>query len=180
MTAMTEQKRIYLAGPDIYHPDAQQRGLDMVALCARYGHQATFPLRHPFQKGTQRQCAIWLYNTNARLITNSDLIIANLNPYRGSEPDTGTAYEIGYAIAKGIPVIGYRNAMGTMRDQYGLTDLQGDHIEDHGLPVTLMLGTPVQLIQGGLQQALIALNAQLEKEQQLSPLAPQTMENKIG
>lgn len=100
----TEPTRIYLAGPDIYHPDAAQRGQAMLELCASYGHRATFPLTQPFPKGNKRDRSIWIYSTNTRLIRNSDLIIANLNPYQGDQPDSGTVFEIGLAIGHRISV----------------------------------------------------------------------------
>lgn len=153
----TEPTRIYLAGPDIYHPDAAQRGQAMLELCASYGHRATFPLTQPFPKGNKRDRSIWIYSTNTRLIRNSDLIIANLNPYQGDQPDSGTVFEIGLAIGHRIPVIAYRKDTTPMhRNRSHQT---GDSIEDYDLPVALMLGVPVRIIQGGLEDALKALNA---------------------
>ena len=48
-----------------------------------------------------------IYRANIGLIAEADALLANLNPFRGSEPDSGTVFEIGYAIALGKRVVGY-------------------------------------------------------------------------
>ena len=44
-----------------------------------------------------------IYRNNVGAIDAADLVVANLN---GITTDDGTAWEIGYAVAKGIPVVG--------------------------------------------------------------------------
>ena len=48
-----------------------------------------------------------IYRANIGLIAEADALLANLNPFRGTEPDSGTVFEIGYAIALGKRVVGY-------------------------------------------------------------------------
>ena len=38
-----------------------------------------------------------------------DLVIANMTPFRGPSMDVGTAVELGYSFARGLPVFGYTN-----------------------------------------------------------------------
>jgi nucleoside 2-deoxyribosyltransferase len=52
---------------------------------------------------TDRQKII--FNKNLKGIEKSDIIVAVLD---GADVDSGTAWEIGYAFAKGKPVIGLR------------------------------------------------------------------------
>jgi hypothetical protein len=85
-------------------------------------------------------------------------VLANLNPFRGAEPDSGTCVEIGYALALGKPVIGYAADLRPLRERLHASgpgadgryrDGAGMVVEDFGLPLNLMLAVPVQLVQGG-------------------------------
>jgi len=58
---------------------------------------------------TNRQKII--FNKNLAGIENSDLIVALID---GADVDSGTSWEIGYAFAKGKPVIGLRTDFRTL------------------------------------------------------------------
>ena len=151
--------KLYLAGPDVFRPDALQWAEDVRALCRRKGHEALIPL-----DGRQATAA-GIYRNNLRLIGEADAVLANLNPFRGTEPDSGTCVEIGYALALGKPVIGYADSLTPMRDRLQAgsgadgccRDAAGWAVEDFGLALNLMLAVPVQLEQGGIDAALCAL-----------------------
>lgn len=158
----TDSKRIYLAGWDVFHPDAEMRGKAMVRLCSQYGHQGIYPLDGHPPSGSKHEQAVWIYRSNTHLIDSCHLVIANLNPFRGNEPDSGTAFEAGYAIAKGKPVYGYLDDLRTQTERYNAkTDANGLLIEDYDLPINLMLGVPITLVAGGLKETLQRLNATL-------------------
>src|SRR3546814_15668084 len=38
-------RSLYLAGPDVFRPDARERGRELKALCAQFGIEGLFPLR---------------------------------------------------------------------------------------------------------------------------------------
>lgn len=147
--------KLYLAGPDVFRPDAPQWAADVRALCQGEGHEALIPL-----DGGQATAA-GIYNNNLRLIGEADAVLANLNPFRGSEPDSGTCVEIGYALALGKPVVGYADDLRPMRERLGASaqcrDAAGWAVEDFGLALNLMLAVPVRLAQGGIAAALRAL-----------------------
>ena len=94
-------------------------------------------------------------------------MLANLNPFRGSEPDSGTVFEVGYAIALGKRVVGYledarsqtEKLAGGDRCKGRIVDHNGFSIEDFGLSVNLMLGIPCEIVEGGLLEALKVLKA---------------------
>ena len=95
--------------------------------------------------------------------------MANINPFRGLEPDSGTAFEIGCAVALGKRVIAYLSDTrsqieklaahhpGILMDTQRPTDPDGNAIENFGLPVNLMLAVPSQIVKGTLEDALRAL-----------------------
>lgn len=158
--------KIYLAGPDVFRPDALAWAEEARRLCAAAGHQALVPL-----DGVETT-APGIYHANIGLIRAADAVIANLNPFRGCEPDSGTCVEVGFALALGKPVFGYLSSEeGTtervarlagaplaMRDGRAV-DRDGLFVEDFGLPLNLMLAVPVRLVVGGLGEALALLNA---------------------
>jgi nucleoside 2-deoxyribosyltransferase len=156
--------KIYLAGPDVFRPDAIAWADEARQLCRAHGHQALVPL-----DGVETT-ASGIYHANIELIRSADAVIANLNPFRGCEPDSGTCVEVGFALALGKPVIGYlaraettvervaRLEGGQLEKRAGrLVDRSGLQVEDFGLPLNLMLAVPVRLVVGGLAEALHAI-----------------------
>ncbi len=153
--------KLYLAGPDLFRPDVLEWAERVRTLCRGEGHEALIPL-----DGTQTNAAD-IYRSNLRLIGEADVVLANLNPFRGSEPDSGTCVEIGYALALGKPVIGYAETLVPLRDRLHAAgpgadgcyrDAAGWAVENFGLPLNLMLAVPVQLEQGGIEAALRAVS----------------------
>ena len=152
--------KLYIAGPDVFRPDALQWAESIRALCRREGHQALIPL------DGRQTTAVGIYRNNLRLIGDADAVLANLNPFRGAAPDSGTCVEIGYALALGKPVIGYADTLIPLRDRLPAVspdaaghcrDATGWAVEDFGLALNLMLSVPVRLEQGGIADALRAV-----------------------
>lgn len=156
--------KIYLAGPDVFRPDAAAWAIQAHAQCAAAGHQALIPL-----DGVETT-ARGIYQANIDLIRSADAVVANLNPFRGAEPDSGTCVEVGFALALDKPVVGYLaiNETTTARlarqcgrplvTQNGRpVDADGLYVEEFGLPLNLMLAIPVRIVIGGLDEALLAM-----------------------
>jgi nucleoside 2-deoxyribosyltransferase len=167
---------LYLAGPDVFRPDARERGQALKALCARHGFQGLFPLdqdvpAHLTDPGDQ---AAWIYRANIGLIERADAVLANLDFFRGPEPDSGTCFEVGYAVAKGKPVFGYIPDHGSFAERIrerhphaigadGVLDVHGWSIEEFGLPLNLMLSVPAPLVVGDAGAALAHLVRHLSR-----------------
>lgn len=163
--------KLYLAGPDVFLPDAFEQGERLKALCAEFGVQGLYPLDHSVPEGIVEpvEQARWIYQANLELIRQADVVLANLNPFRGAEPDSGTAFELGYAAALGKPLFGYIDEGGSCTerlpcewkgDQPG-RDRDGNQIEGFGLPLNLMLGVPAKIVVGGPREALELLHREL-------------------
>jgi nucleoside deoxyribosyltransferase len=98
-------KTIYLAGFDVFRrmrsPGASTEGALRAArlrraVSARQGGAAG--LSGP-------DTAQWIYEANVALIRRADIVMANLDDFRGpGEPDSGTAFEVGFAVALQKPV----------------------------------------------------------------------------
>ena len=152
---------LYLAGPDVFRPDAAAWAGRMRVLCRAAGHGAQIPLDDDIPA-----TAAAIYRSNLQRIAAADAVLANLNPFRGDEPDSGTCVEIGYALALGKLVIGYADDLRPLRERLRASgpgadgrwrDAAGHAVEDFGLPLNLMLAIPVQLEQGGIEAALRVL-----------------------
>ena len=136
--------RIYLAGFDVFRADAIEHGRYLKALCQAHGLEGLYPFDNEVTQGLPPQeTAALICKANIDMIKRCDGVLANLNPFRGAEPDSGTAFEVGMAIALGKPVWAYFGASRTLREQIvhdaeGF-DAQGFQVEDFQLPRNLML-----------------------------------------
>lgn len=141
--------KIYLAGPDVFETDAIAQGRVLKELCRRYGFEGHFPLdKEIVCDGTPYELAKTIREANIELLKGCDIVMANLNPFRGLEPDSGTVYEVGYAAALGKRVYGYaldrRPMIERVRHEQQLPKdallcREGKIIEDFGLSHNLMM-----------------------------------------
>ena len=153
--------KLYLAGPDVFRPDAAAWAGRVRELCRAARHEALIPHDDDIPA-----TAAAIYRSNLQRIAAADAVLANLNPFRGAEPDSGTCVEIGYALALGKLVIGYADDLRPLRERLRASgpdadghyrDAAGHFVEDFGLPLNLMLAVPLTLVQGGVAAALQAL-----------------------
>lgn len=160
--------KIYLAGPDIFRPDVEAWAESARSLCRRYGFEPLLPLDHSEVEAGR------IFEANVDMIRKAEVVVANLDPFRGAEPDSGTAFEVGYAVALGMRVRGYVTrldsaarrvelAAGKLNSSLPggrLADARGMLIENFGLPCNLMLAIPAAIVEGGLEGCLRSMRAQ--------------------
>lgn len=139
-------KKVYLAGWEVFRPDAVEEGERLKELCARYGFEGLYPLDNECNDARD------IYEGNLALIKEADCVIANVNAFRGFEPDSGTSFEIGYAAALNKPVIAYLSESRPMIEW--VQDENGYNIEDFGYPVNLMIAMGARLVNGDAEDAL--------------------------
>ena len=143
--------RVYIAGPDVFRPDLSDWSAHVRSRLAALGHQALIPT------DSQQTTAGAIYAANVGMIRHADALLANVNPFRGDEPDSGTCFEIGFASALGTPVIAYLDDARALKDRLGGADARGQQVEDFGLPLNLMLGCACRIVVGGIDAAIDAL-----------------------
>lgn len=100
---------LYLAGPEVFLTNALSVLSDAKKLCESFGYFALTPFDGEVTDKTKLAKANQIFQENISLIHRCDIVIANCNPFRGACIDDGTAFEIGYAYAKGKLVFGYLN-----------------------------------------------------------------------
>jgi len=140
--------RIYLAGPDVFHPDAAARAARMKAACAAAGHEGVFPL-DPAPVPPPADAPEWLriHLANEAHIRGCDAMIANITPFRGVSADPGTAWEMGFMRALGRPVWAWTEEP---RDLAARVPPDGLLVEAFGLADNLMLEGGVALSGGAV------------------------------
>jgi len=141
--------KIYLAGPDVFLPDAHEIGRRKADLCARYGLVGLFPLDNAVDLAAS-DASRKIFHGNETMMQDADAIIANLTPFRGPGADSGTVYELGYMAGQGKICLGYSNDPSqyaaraanfttVTRSDGRLTDALGLTVEDFGLSDNLMM-----------------------------------------
>ena len=147
-------KAVYLAGPEVFLPNARAILDEKIALTRAAGLVPVAPgdLEFP-PTDTHWQLGLAIAAIDEKLMRSADAIIANLTPFRGLAADTGTTFELGFMCALGCPVFAYTNVAQNhgerLRAHYGdlcVTDdagrLRGPDglaIEDFGFADNLML-----------------------------------------
>jgi nucleoside 2-deoxyribosyltransferase len=141
--------KIYLAGPDVFLPDAVAIGRRKVELCARHGLVGLYPLDNAIDIAA-KDASMQIFRGNEAMMNEANAIIANLTPFRGPGADAGTVYELGYMAGCGRLCLGYSNDPSsyarrvreftelTSRDGR-LIDARGLTVEDFGLADNLMM-----------------------------------------
>ncbi|MGJ5177428.1 nucleoside 2-deoxyribosyltransferase [Bradyrhizobium oligotrophicum] len=146
-------QKIYLAGPDVFLPDAVQMGRQKKQLCSQYGFEGLYPFDNEITttSGGERIDRL-IYRANEEMMRKADIGIFNLTPFRGPSADAGTVFELGLMVGLGKRVFAYTNdgspyaervrasskettdsQSGPMRDANGLT------VEDFGNSDNLMI-----------------------------------------
>lgn len=153
--------RVYLAGPDLFFPDAEVRYARLKAACESAGLVGVAPndgLVPGLLTGSDE--AHRIYEHDMRTLQSCDAVLANLSAFRGTEPDSGTVFEAAWAFAKGVPVVGYTVDGLTTSDRHllmrktyievdeSLRDkLDGGLVEQFGQPSNLMLACSFLIVQ---------------------------------
>ena len=144
--------RIYLAGPGVFRPDCKAWGERLKAACAETGFEGLYPLDGELPAHLQdvSERRKWIFANNCALIQRSDIIFADLRAFRSSsEPDSGTAFEVGFAHALGKPVwLWLPDCLASseiiqrvpcIKDGNHWLDRAGLIVENFGAPINLML-----------------------------------------
>jgi len=131
--------RIYLAGPDVFLPDAIETGRRKAAICARFGLTGLYPLDNAIDL-TAADASLAIFKGNEAMMESADAIIANLTPFRGPSADAGTVYELGYMAGCGKLCFAYSNDPALYADRvaqsFGATKAAAGHlVDDDGLTV---------------------------------------------
>ena len=155
---------LYIAGPSVFEPNAAEIGEGFKEVVRAAGFCPLYPMDNEID--VNHPCpAHGISSGNIELIKLSAVVVADLNPFRGPEPDSGTCWEAGFAAGAGKLVYGHVATNESLLERTlrmkGLqmsdspVDRSGRNIENFGLPVNLMLAHGVErLIIGSFTDAV--------------------------
>lgn len=131
--------KIYLAGPDVFLPDAVEIGRRKAAICARHGLTGFYPLDNIVDLSAA-DASLAIFKGNEAMMDSADAIIANLTPFRGPSADSGTVYELGYMAGRGRLCFAYSNDPAPYVERvarsFAVTKATAGHlVDDDGLTV---------------------------------------------
>jgi len=158
-------KKIYIAGPDVFELNSIEIGKQLVDLCQKYGFKGLYPLDNVVDFSQPKQkIAQDIFRANVAMIHQADIVIANLNSFRGKEADSGTVWECGYAFGLGKKVYGYMGDTCAYIDKFAphekqqhkecMLDQNQKVIEDFDLSINLMIACSVELVEGCFEDVL--------------------------
>ena len=150
---------VYLASAERYDPDACAKYEQMKAICASYGFDAVAPMdlvdneaatdpENPYQTAAQ------LFHRYQQHVRDCDIILADLNDFRGYEPSNDVSFECGMGYQLGKKLFGYMRDTTPMRERipnYGESreyrDECGRNAENFDYPINLMFAGSMPIFQ---------------------------------
>ena len=149
--------KAYLAGTEIFYPDSKETQERYHQLCEKYGIIGFYPEdvapedeypEYVKKDDSVHEFEMRLFTHDLNHIKRTDIIIANLNDYRGNEPDSGTAVECGLAWGYGHRCFAFIDDARPMKERFKgvkkvredgtVTDKNDAHLEDFDSPLNLM------------------------------------------
>ena len=152
---------VFLAGPDLWFPQGEVLIAQKREMTEQAGFIGVAGREGPLTETLNTEAmAREIYADTLIRLRSCEAVIANLTPWRGPGCDPGTAFEVGFAAALGLPVFAYLNVgseaeadyqarveayVGAELDADGRwRDPEGCEVEDFGLPEGLMLWAEVR------------------------------------
>ena len=159
----------YLAGPDVFLPNAAAHAARKVEICRRFGLRGLPPLNQDVETAA-KGLDVWqsIYEKDIAMMERCDIIIANLTPFAGASADAGTLIEVGWFLGKNKPIFGYSNSpvsfesrmqrqLGTGHAELGI---EGFHLPDNLMIVGAVQsgGYPIFVPKDGKARGIDALD----------------------
>ena len=120
----------YLAGPDVFFPNAHDIGRQKIAYLNGLGLVGHFPLDTEVPDGLLKnpaQASRFIGHANEKIMLDCcrdgriGLILANMSPFHGPSMDVGTAFEVGFMSAlstkNNVIIIGYTSDKRSFEDR---------------------------------------------------------------
>ncbi len=171
---MSEKEWIYIAGPECFYIGGTEMLAAMRKRAESLGFGVTLPNDHPLDMSSEnlQDHAQSIFADLKEIMLDTTVIIADLEAYRGSEPDSGTIYEIGMAYAKGAKCYGYtrdKRPLAWKDQKYVLRD--GKVYDEHGreapykeLPFSPCVIGSTKIVEGDFYDCLKTLQIDLEED----------------
>lgn len=162
----TDKPLVYLATFERYDIDARLKLDAMKEILNRFGFEGISPLDDApgivrIQSEDVYEMAYNTFDFFQQHVRNCDIILANLNPYHGYEPNEDVSFECGLAFQLGKKLFGYVDDLRPMVEQIpnggeanGCRDVNGMNVEDFDNPLNLMFGASFTLFTGTFEDVV--------------------------
>lgn len=170
-----EKEAIYIAGPECFYTYGYDMLAAMRARAQSLGFGVTLPNDHPLDMENPRKTkrADSIFKDLEKDMEETTVIIADLEAYRGPEPDSGTVYELGMAYARGARCYGYtrdKRSLWTKNQKavlHGTTvlDERGEVLAYGQLPFAPSVMGSTKIVEGDFDDCLKMLMIDLEEAQ---------------
>lgn len=166
-TVKTKEKPIvYLSGVERYQKNADEVFSKMKELCEKYGFEAYTPM--DWADGVKEiqtdNPYIWAYNkfdNYQQHVRNCDVLIADLNDYRGFEVNNEVGFECGMAFQLGKKLYGYQEntsplieKLPHLGEEKEFRDHTGSNVENFGYPANLMFSSSMKIFEGKFEEIM--------------------------
>ncbi|MGL6198763.1 MAG: nucleoside 2-deoxyribosyltransferase [Lachnospiraceae bacterium] len=157
---------IYLAGLERYDQSGGERFRLMKEICRKYGYEAVSPLDQAFGAETidikdPYVQAVNQFNHYQQHVRNCDIVIADLNDFRGYEISNDIGFECGMGFQLGKKLYGYMADTGNLIDKIPhlgqereYRDQTGSNVENFDYPANLMFGCSMKIFQGAFEEII--------------------------
>ncbi len=177
--SFTELKKngplIYLSGFERYDSDGEETFGRMKEICKKYGYEAVSPLEQApgVTKADTDNPYVWaanVFDNYQQHVRNGDIIIANLNDYRGYEISNDVGFECGMGFQMGKKLYGYMdntdkliNRIPHLGAEKGYRDQTGSNVEDFDYPANLMFSCSIKIFEGAFERIIEKAVKDMEK-----------------
>ena len=171
---LLKNEAIYIAGPECFYT----YGYDALAAMRRraeaLGFSVTLPNDDPLDLDNPdlQKRADSIFDNLKTIMHRTTAVVADLEAYRGAEPDAGTVYELGMAYAKGARCYGYTRDkrtlqtknQGTRQSERGLLDEKGRLMAYPQLPFSPCIIGSTKIVEGDFDDCLRMYETDIEEE----------------
>jgi nucleoside 2-deoxyribosyltransferase len=162
---------LYIAGPQCFYPRGYSQWHAYRKLAEFYGFTVVLPNDIPLAMDHEdlRLNAGAIFANLKTVIEETSIMIADLEYFRGSNPDGGTVFELGMAYAKGARLYGYtRDKRATVhKDQRYFNPAGGMEPESvyyEDLPFAPSVTASTVIVEGGFEECLKVVMLDLDEE----------------
>lgn len=166
---------LYIAGPECFYTGGSNSLAAMRKESEFYGFQVALPndKKLDWSDNEPRDNARSIFQNCADSMAVSTAILADLESFRGTEPDGGTIYEIGMAYARGLRCYAYTRDLrpvvhkyqrAALKEDGKVYDLDGRVLPHMDIPFAPCIVGSCKIVEGKYTDCLKALRTDLDEE----------------